>query len=53
MDSGTLQTLEIIGWGVLMWWLFTATKSARKSAEDVREKREAESTAAKSTEGQE
>lgn len=38
MDSGTLQMLELLGWGVLMYWLFTATKSARKTAAEVSEK---------------
>ncbi len=36
MNAGTLQTLELIGWGVLMYWLLSATKSARKTAEDAR-----------------
>ncbi|WPL18660.1 hypothetical protein Thiowin_03743 [Thiorhodovibrio winogradskyi] len=37
MDGETLQALELIGWFALMYWLLTATKSARKAASEARE----------------
>ena len=38
MDAGTLQALELIGWVLLLYWLLTVPKSARKTTEEARER---------------